>query len=276
MVALAVHARSLGWRNALATGKSLPGAGASKLACALVFCCALFWLPAAFAKDADTDGDAGTKESTVVWVGMDNVSGVYGDFDAGFITALNGDLSKNGFLFRGDSLHVSIADGGLGQDWDVMAGYQYHFNWVAISAFAGADFQKQPQPSCDDLPYGAAFKVAASIETDREAPFSGSWDGVYSMALDTYWSRARAGYNVRSVRIGPEAVFQGNRSFREEKAGGFVEIPLEGVLSYPANIEFSGGYQWSQDWCKLNCQNLTGGVQRVSGTYLSAGLGFSF
>ena len=61
--------------------------------------------------------------STVVWAGFDQANGAY-DFYSGFITALNGNGSTDGFLFRGDGTYVNVDESGQVWDGDVYIGYQ--------------------------------------------------------------------------------------------------------------------------------------------------------
>ena len=247
----------------------------SMLASVVFVLCISFYAFPVFAEDEDTQ-DAKEPWFTS-WVNLEHATGAYDDTTVGFIAAWNGNLSKDGIVFRADTLSVGVVEDGIGQELDLMTGYQYHFSAATVSGFAGADFQRQPDSSWGPV-YSAGFKVAASVETDKEAPFSGSLDGTYSTILDTYWSRARAGYNLWSVVIGPEAVLQGNDSFRGERAGAFTEIPLESILRHSANIEVAGGYQWVRSFCKgaANCQTGAAGTVRDQGVYVSAGVDFSF
>ncbi len=245
----------------------------------------LFCLPAlsspAFAEGAGMDEVRDKVEGVVAWASVDSAGGVHGDFDAGAILAINRDLSVDGFLLRAGSRRVSASEGGLGQDWDAMAGYQFHLVPATVSVFAGADFQKQPGAHCWAADYGTGLKLAASLETGRDAPFSGTWEGDYSTILGTYWSRARAGYNWQPLLVGPEAIFQGNDNFRQERAGVFASIPLErvfGYSAYSAIVELSTGYQWETAHCKdgVQCESPIGGRSDLQGNYLSVGMEFSF
>ncbi len=234
----------------------------------------LFWPVSVFADDIDTK-----EPSTIVWASGDHAHGSYEDADVGFITALSGDLSQNGFVLRGDSLHVNVIDDGFGWDWDALIGYQYHFTAVTVSAFAGADFQRQPDSRGDnEQGYKTGFKVAASVETGREAQFVGIWDGVYSTNANTYWTRGRAGYNWRKLLIGPESVFQGDDSYRSERVGAFVAIPADSLVGHSATVEFAGGYQSVTNLSNGNTgsQNAPGGPTHESGPCFSVGLDFSF
>ncbi len=216
--------------------------------------------------------------STVVWAGFDQANGAY-DFYSGFITALNGNGSTDGFLFRGDGVYVNVDESGQVWDGDVYIGYQRQFNNVEVAGFIGADFQRLPNsPGSKTQGYETGLKLAASVETDRHARLVGIWCGNYSTAFDTFWTKGRLGYNWKSVLIGPEAAILGNDSFRGERVSGFISIPVGAPFGRPLALDFVGGYQWvtSFETSADSTGAASGSTVGGSGVVISVGSSFQF
>jgi hypothetical protein len=216
--------------------------------------------------------------STVMWTGIDKSLGAFAEF-SGFITALNGDISATGFLVRGDGLYVHTSEG---QVWEgsPLIGYQVVRNGLTVSGFIGPDFRKLPDSNITTVSgYETGFKVRASIETDDEAQFVGNVHGEYSTAFESYWARARLGYNHKDFLIGPEGTLIGNDSFRAERGGAFITIPLAQTLGRSADMTIAGGYQWVKGFDSTNLGSLTAipaSTVGQTGGYVTVGFSFLF
>lgn len=215
------------------------------------------------------------EQSTVVWSGVDGARGSY-DIYGGGITALNGDISKNDILLRADGTYVNLKEGDVWQG-DALAGYQVAMDSVTISGFMGFDYQRLPGSS-NGKPLGdeAGFKVAAAIETDRNAAVLGTLLADYSTAFDTYWTKGRIGYNVKDFVIGPEGGFSGNEYYRASKMGGFISIPVTSFVGRTAALDLSGGYQWVTSFDNGGTGVATGSTVGATGGYVSVGLSILF
>jgi hypothetical protein len=215
--------------------------------------------------------------STVFWTGIDKSVGAFAEY-SGFITALNGDISADGFLIRADGLYVHTNDG---QVWDgsPLVGYQVVRNGVTFSGFAGPDFRKLPDSNITTVRgYETGFKVRGSVETDDAAQFVGNIHAEYSTAFESYWTRARVGYNLKGFLIGPEGTLVGNDSFRAQRAGAFLTIPLA-ELGHSTELTVAGGYQWVKGFDSTILGSPTiipASTVGQSGGYVTAGFSFLF
>jgi Cellulose biosynthesis protein BcsS len=215
--------------------------------------------------------------STVVWTGIDKSVGSFAEY-SGFITALNGDISATGFLIRADGLYVHTSDG---QVWEgsPLVGYQVVQNGTTYSGFIGPDFRKLPDSSVTTVRgYETGLKVRGSVETDDAAEFAGNIHAEYSTAFNSYWARARVGYNLKGFLFGPEGTLIGDDSFRAQRAGAFLTIPLA-ELGHSTELTVAGGYQWVQGFDSTNILGpmaLPVSTVGQSGGYVTVGFSFLF
>ena len=86
--------------------------------------------------------------------------------------------------------------------------------------------------------------------------------GSYSGANDTYWARARFGYALSSVNIGPEIITSGNDSYDETRYGAFAQWDSGNI-----GFTLSGGYYDSEGDRSRSDED---------GGYIAAGLSFGF
>ncbi len=86
--------------------------------------------------------------------------------------------------------------------------------------------------------------------------------GSYSIVNQTYWSKARVGYNFGRVVIGPEGAFYGNENFNSQRAGAFIKLPLAGKL----NVTLAGGFNFvtNDDFFKTIGSGSFGGLGGIS------------
>jgi len=176
----------------------------------------------------------------------------------GSIFAFNGDLDKDGLLFRSIGTYGFYKDVGnnvIGVDdryWqsDVMLGYQIVRNGVTVAGYAGVDFQRHrlspDDPSAVLRGTETGFKVALDIETERhnQSRMYFAAQGAYSTVFDTYYALGRIGLNMGRIAIGPEAMLLGDESGDARRIGGFAltTISLGGATT--GTLSGSVGYQF--------------------------------
>lgn len=192
-------------------------------------------------------------KSTVLFFGAELEPHSY-NLESGFAIALNGDISKNGFLFAG-TFGFGEADwkfAGTKNNTDSYAakaliGYQMYLDGLYVAALAGVDFQKnKTKPlagiaKTDGKEFG--FVVEGELETTAvQAPYFGI-GGSYSTANNTFWTRGRVGYNTGSFKFGPEVTALGDKDTDTVRIGGFVSDIKLGML----NVGFSLGYTNESD-----------------------------
>ena len=182
---------------------------------------------------------------------------------AGFLAALNGDLSRRGFVIQGfggfgdyDYLNSAVPGGSVNADLTEasgLVGYQFFSGNVRFRGFGGVDWQDNDLSPADPAnPVSGketGFVTTASVTTVDPKPLYFDLFGSYSITNQTYWSRGRIGYNFGRVVIGPEGAFYGNENFNSQRAGAFIKFPLgkrldvtaAGGFNFVANDEISNG-----------------------------------
>lgn len=176
----------------------------------------------------------------------------------GYYGAFNGDLSREGWIFRlyGTRGSYEYGDGSNSGDWwqgDVMVGYQWVRGRLDIGVYAGIDHQNfglaNPDPLNELRGSETGFKVALDIESNGRdnSPWYFALIGSYSTAFDTYYGLARVGYNFGRFTIGPEAWVLGDVSGDAQRLGGFIsfDLPLGG-RSF-GSLTFSVGHQFGDE-----------------------------
>ena len=173
---------------------------------------------------------------------------------AGVIGALNGDLSRRGFLLQGfggfgnyDYLNSEVAGGKVNADLTEasgLLGYQFFAGNVRFRAFGGVDWQDNdlspPDPANPVSGNETDFIATGAITTTGPKPLYFDLFGSYSIVNQTYWSKARIGYNFGRLVIGPEGAFYGNENFNSQRAGAFIKFPLAPRLS----VTLAGGFNF--------------------------------
>jgi Cellulose biosynthesis protein BcsS len=220
-------------------------------------------------------------ERGVVFGGVDIVNGAQYYFD-GIIVSLNGDMNKDGFVLRayGSLVDYDLNPGhGQGLQTDLMLGYHINRDRYDASIYIGGDWQNytlHPENFTDN-PRGTefGFKVAADMETSKELPYYLALNGMYSTAFDSFWVRARTGFNRDGfyrdrITFGPEAIVMGNTGFDAQRVGGFVTFDLKLLPGRPpVEITFSSGYQFvngsNNDSTSTGNNSSSGGGQGVYG-----------
>jgi Cellulose biosynthesis protein BcsS len=211
----------------------------------------------------------------------------------GTIISLNRNLDKDGFVLRlfggyGDysydenTVPGGRVDGNVKQ-FDVMIGYTATLGRVSVGAYVGVDYQNQrlnpPDPQNPVSGSETGLKIAADLETDREraGPYA-SVAGNYSTAFDSYWARARVGYNFGKVIFGPEVIASGNEGYNGHRLGAFLSIDTKINRWVPMEITMSVGHQFihNDDSANGNDAGNGGGSGGGSGTYGALNVIFQF
>lgn len=179
----------------------------------------------------------------------------------GAVHALNRNLGSDGLLLRvmgsyGNYEYDTI--GGTHIDTDhfggeVGLGYQIYSGGLRLAAYAMADYQNHDRTGFDALSVVVddewGFKGQLEAETAASAPLYIGLTGNYSTAFDSYWSRARVGWNLGSaawnLTIGPEVMGLGNADFDQVRYGAFISgLPTLFSLIFggDSKMAISGGY----------------------------------
>src|SRR5262245_11256907 len=164
----------------------------------------------------------------VLFSGIDGGEGaryMYG----GVVVALNGDLTRDGFVVRAYGSRVDYdLDPGNGVGWqgDLMLGYKFARGALWGTVFAGVDYQNHrlsphnPDENVRGTEIG--FKVGADLSTPYGSQFYAALSANYSTAFDTYWARVRFGHHRGNFTFGPEGIVMGNEGFDAQRLGGFL------------------------------------------------------
>jgi hypothetical protein len=224
------------------------------------------------------------EEPTVkgVWfLGYDYVRGAHYGYSGG-IVALNGDLSRNGFVLRlyGSRVDYELSPFGDGRGYqaDLMLGYRVSTRRIEGGLYIGADYQdyrlSPDDPTAEVRGTEWGFKVVADLATVREGtPFYFGLEGEYSTSFQTYWARGRAGLNMRGFTLGPEVIALGDLDFDAQRVGGFIITDLKLFpRSPPMELSLHVGHQFIAG----SDGGVAGTVGGREGTYAGIELTFVF
>jgi len=181
-------------------------------------------------------------------------------FYSGALVALNGDFSRDGFVFRtlgviGDYRYAnSDVLGGTvdGNEYlfDIMVGYQRTGRNMTGTVYIGFDYQQQDlspdDPDNDIRGTETGFKVAADLETHDIPLFVGLYAD-YSTAFNTYNALLRVGYDMKRVVFGPEGAFNRIESDDTARLGGFATFRFQLTPTTPTELTLYGGHQFVED-----------------------------
>jgi hypothetical protein len=208
-------------------------------------------------------------QAVSAWVGPDFTQDSYYIFSGADI-AVNGDLSRPGFV-------INLESGGSGSDGTlvdvlVRAGYQ-----GLLSSNVGWEAKIGVHVEVDNEDTHEGFTAQAAAEVRDPKPFYWGMQGDYSTVFNSYYTRARVGYELEKLLIGPEGVFFGSDGTNDQRAGGFVTFPVRLTPKFKPDLTVSSGYQWVQS---EEGQPAAGGIGRAAGTenswYITASAGWSF
>lgn len=205
--------------------------------------------PASAAENIVVDGASPyAAESTTIFWGL---SGTRHSWFAGggFVHALNGNLGVNGWLVSG------VLGGGSSEDFDVifsetdsfqaaaLIGYQAVSSAIYLAVYIGVNYFNNDSTPFDPTDPTAGdevgFMVQGELETVGEDALYLSLMGTYSTAFDTYWVRARPGYNAGGIAFGPEFIASGDLGGDTVRYGAFVG----GIMIGGVEMTISAGYQ---------------------------------
>ncbi len=182
---------------------------------------------------------AGEPKSTVVWAGIGALKDTIAGY-AGGVWAPYGDVGATGILFRADLLYVDYdfrsgfapsgkADGKLARG-SALIGYQIAGDGYTASLFGGIDVQdRNIKPSIADngrLDDNVGFIVSGRVATSGSTQYPASIDGKFSTANNDYWARARIGYKIDDITIGPEGGVLGNDDYNAIRLGAYASFNL--------------------------------------------------
>ena len=207
----------------------------------------------AVAADAVLDARFGEEQSgepiydTVVYWSADysNTDEDEYGLNAGFVTALNGDLGKSGWTISAN-LGGSYSDGSTSDSksyyGSLLLGYLWANPYLYFSLGAGPVFvsnNSSPSSPSDDSDVGAILQYG--IDTTKENNLYFQSYGSYATVKDQIYLHAKAGYKTSSISFGPEITyFDDNQSTETLRYGAFVgDISLFDRLS----MTVSAGYQ---------------------------------
>ena len=205
------------------------------------------------------DGGAslrGSNIDVVTYKGIDVSKDVWSLYSGG-IYALNGDLTRNGLVARTFGYYADYEYSAGGDDFDgkdraldAMIGYLHYFGNFSAIGYLGMevrDIDQKPE-DIDNKVRGTetGFKVALELETEGDGPFYFSLDSSYSTAFDSFYGQLRVGANRNGIKFGPEGHIYSDEGDVTSRVGAFVSMPFK-FATLPAELEFSGGYQFVED-----------------------------
>lgn len=209
-------------------------------------------------RDHLSDGAASDGNIKVIsYTGVDVAKDIWTIY-SGNLFALNGDFSRNGVVartfgwysnydYKANGISIDADDRAI----DAMLGYLYYFGTTSAIGYVGMEV-RDVDLSPDDLNNSVrgtetGFKVALEVETGDENPFYFAFDTSYSTAFDTYYGNVRLGWNRNGTKFGPEGEIWSEEGDVTSRLGAFVMLPFNLRPTLPAEVSFSGGYQWVDD-----------------------------
>jgi hypothetical protein len=217
-------------------------------------------------------------KSIVTFSGIDIAKDAFYSY-SGIVVALNRDLGKDGFLVKAYGAYgtyeydSNVRIEGTGLQGDLMLGYKLGLGRMYGAAWMGVDVQDYDldpnDPTSRVRGSEVGFKVGADLETNAgSGPMYLGLSGIYSTAFDTYWTRARVGYDFGRFIVGPEGVLMGNEGYDATRIGGFVKFDMPLLPATPTNVTLSAGHQ--------DVDGGSGSTGGGDGAYGSLGLVFVF
>lgn len=228
---------------------------------------------ASTAQAADIDDTSGNGDTFVLFTSLGIAKNSLFSYTGG-VAAINGNLGTDGFLVRGGltvgDYDYKLPAGKVDADvlgFDVMAGYQMHFDAMRVSAYAGVDYSDTDLSRSDPANKTEGSKVGAKFQAELasvgDSPIYFSAIGSFSTRHNSYWTRGRLGYNLGIFTVGPEILGLGDKEFDQVRFGGFVNFQLPSTLNN-INIGLSAGYAD------------TSGIRNSDGAYGQLNMSISF
>jgi opacity protein-like surface antigen len=223
----------------------------------------------------ETDGNI----KVISYGGVDVAKDIWTVF-SGNLFALNGDFTRNGFVFRNFGWYSDYSYDGLSlgdvdaedRAMDAMLGYLFYHGSTSIIGYLGMEVRDVDlSPDDTDNPVRGTetgFKVALEVEAGDESPFYYAFDTSYSTAFDTYYGNLRLGWNRNGTKFGPEGEIWSEEGDVTSRLGAFVVLPFNLRPTLPAEVSLSGGYQWVED--SDNGSDDFGGNRGGEGAYFNS------
>lgn len=192
----------------------------------------------------------------------------------GAVTALNGNINKDGSLLRVGggygryTYDTSAVTGGKVRGEitgsDVMLGYQSKFALGHATIYGGGTYENYALNKADNSSRVAGGK--SGVKTQFELTLNlcekitAQNISNYSSPFHSYWSQTSLGYDFGNITFGPEIAFLGNTSFKQQRFGANFSNINVGI----GKIYLGGGYLKSS------------GMLGNDGGYVSAGFASKF
>ena len=187
-------------------------------------------------------------QSVALWLGGDVGPSSYAFFTGGR-WAVNGDLSKDGFLLQlggaageYDGGIVSAENAHVGfQNVNALVGYQHNFQSGRAALFVGPDYTHNGKNAFPDVRGDAwGVRVIGDVVTSVSPDFDLSGWGTYTTIQNNYLIQGRGLYRASNhLRIGPEIAFAGGDTWHQNRAGAHAGIAFRG-----GELGVSFGHTW--------------------------------
>ena len=162
----------------------------------------------------------------------------------GGVHAFRGNLDRDDWLLRAvvgggkyDYTTTGVAGGRVSADQSALqigGGYQWADTARKAAIYVSADWQDHRLSPSDpgNSIRGSKSGVAVQGEWKTEGPGNHlGLIGQVSSVFGSYWARARYGFAVAGMHVGPELVATGNREYRAGKLGAHMEWSLTKATS---------------------------------------------
>lgn len=204
----------------------------------------------ATAANADYFPNSGAKAQQGVVFGAANMGDDSTYAIVGAVHAINGNMMSSGFLVHASAELLNYeylsgitpisADGWGGS---IMAGYQFMFSQTGkIAGYAGIghrDIDTNPNdPASQTTGENTAFKGQLEAYWGGEM-FDLSALGSYFDNADTYYARARGGFRLGGVVVGPEVAFHGSDEYDAIEYGGFIRYVATETITIGAKAGYA-------------------------------------
>lgn len=188
---------------------------------------------------------------TAVFVGLSSASRTHFAYIGG-AKAINGGIDKSGPLLRGmlytgdyDYDTTAVVGGkvdGKFNGAELGGGYQWIQPNSRLSLYGGIDYQKHRLSPDDPSNKVKGGKTGAMLQGEMETvglPWYGNLIVKYSDPHRANWVRGRLGYGIGNIVVGPEAISEGSKSFKESRYGLFLNVPVSAATA----LSFSAGHR---------------------------------
>ncbi|NOT41239.1 MAG: cellulose biosynthesis protein BcsS [Alphaproteobacteria bacterium] len=205
----------------------------------------------ATAANADVFPNSGAKAPQGVVFGAANMGDDTTYAVIGAVHAINANMNSNGFLVHGavellnyDYLSGATTISADGWGASIMAGYQFMFsNAGKIALYAGVghrDIDTTPNdPLSETNGQNTAFKgqVEAYYGVGEMVDLSALAN--YFDSAGSYYGRARAGFHLGGVVVGPEIALHGSDEYDTREYGAFIRYTATDTVAIGAKVGYA-------------------------------------